>query len=265
MKKIVVCVCIVVVLLAFVLPLVLVNAFKVDFAQLGTYGDFFGSFNALVSLLAFIGLIYTIHLQRKDLELQREELKLTREELKKQAEAQEKQAELIAEQINKDTRPYINVFWAGTSLEPYLVVRNVGKSTGLEFKLQVPYEKNTELYSIAKGFARRLNCFEIDAFPSGEEYIIPLFDNWKDAQIETYIKNYRNRIYELVQRKVKLTLEVSFVFKNSVEQFETIYDLGNTPIPRNERDLSSVKIIQSLNQIKTSIDELKNSISNKND
>lgn len=47
----------------------------------GTFGDQFGAVNALFSGLAFAGLIYTIILQRRDLELQRDDLKLQREEL----------------------------------------------------------------------------------------------------------------------------------------------------------------------------------------
>ena len=47
----------------------------------GTFGDQFGAVNALFSGLAFAGLIYTIILQRRDLELQRKDLRLQREEL----------------------------------------------------------------------------------------------------------------------------------------------------------------------------------------
>lgn len=47
----------------------------------GTFGDQFGAVNALFSGLAFAGLIYTIILQRRDLELQRNDLRLQREEL----------------------------------------------------------------------------------------------------------------------------------------------------------------------------------------
>lgn len=47
----------------------------------GTFGDQFGAVNALFSGLAFAGLIYTIILQRRDLEMQRNDLKLQREEL----------------------------------------------------------------------------------------------------------------------------------------------------------------------------------------
>jgi hypothetical protein len=46
----------------------------------GTFGDMFGSVNAIYSGLAFAGIIFTILLQRKELRYQREELKETRQE-----------------------------------------------------------------------------------------------------------------------------------------------------------------------------------------
>ncbi|MCS0350647.1 hypothetical protein ND920_03320 [Vibrio ordalii] len=51
------------------------------------FGSMFGVSSALFSGLAFLGLIYTIFLQMKELSLQREELKLTRQELSKSAQA----------------------------------------------------------------------------------------------------------------------------------------------------------------------------------
>lgn len=52
----------------------------------GTFGDMFGSINALFSGLAMAGIILTILLQRKELKLQREELRDTRGEFVKQNE-----------------------------------------------------------------------------------------------------------------------------------------------------------------------------------
>ena len=52
----------------------------------GTFGDMFGSINALFSGLALAGIILTILLQRKELKLQREELKDTRAEFETQNE-----------------------------------------------------------------------------------------------------------------------------------------------------------------------------------
>lgn len=50
----------------------------------GTFGDMFGVVNALFSGLAFVGLIYTILLQREDLKLTQDELRGQKEELKTQ-------------------------------------------------------------------------------------------------------------------------------------------------------------------------------------
>ncbi len=56
-----------------------------------TFGDMFGSVNALFSGLAFAGVIYAILLQREELGLQREELIKTRAEFQKQNETLKKQ------------------------------------------------------------------------------------------------------------------------------------------------------------------------------
>lgn len=48
------------------------------------FGDSFGAINALISALAFAGVIVTFYLQRKELDLQRQELKAQREEFEQQ-------------------------------------------------------------------------------------------------------------------------------------------------------------------------------------
>ena len=50
----------------------------------GLFGDSFGSVNALVSALAFAGVIVTFYLQRHELKLQHQELKAQREEFEQQ-------------------------------------------------------------------------------------------------------------------------------------------------------------------------------------
>lgn len=50
----------------------------------GLFGDSFGAVNALISALAFAGVIVTFYLQRKELDLQRQELKAQREEFTQQ-------------------------------------------------------------------------------------------------------------------------------------------------------------------------------------
>lgn len=63
----------------------------------GQFGDIFGGVNALFTGLAFAGVIYTILLQRRELELQREELRLNRAELSRSAQAQMDHVETLKE------------------------------------------------------------------------------------------------------------------------------------------------------------------------
>lgn len=74
----------------FLLFFFLVPFFGIDkptkFAELG---DAFGVFNALFSALAFAGVIYTILLQRDELELQRKELELQRKQMQRSNEIQQ--------------------------------------------------------------------------------------------------------------------------------------------------------------------------------
>lgn len=57
------------------------NAGTPIWGERGTFGDMFGSVNALFSGLAFAGIIFTVLLQRQELQLQRHELKLQRDEI----------------------------------------------------------------------------------------------------------------------------------------------------------------------------------------
>jgi hypothetical protein len=89
----------------------LLTNYKTDFSQIGIVGDSFGAINALFSGLAFVGLIFTIYLQKNELRLQREELKLqrfelkeNREQLRRSAESQEKTEYLIKKQLRLGNR-----------------------------------------------------------------------------------------------------------------------------------------------------------------
>jgi len=60
---------------------------KIPHDDLASFGEKFGAINALFAGLAFAGVIYTVYLQRKELQLQRDEIKRSTEELKGQKEA----------------------------------------------------------------------------------------------------------------------------------------------------------------------------------
>lgn len=181
MKKIVALVSFAIIFIAFILPLILVKYLGVEFDQLGTYGDFFGSFNALVSALAFGGLIYTIYLQRKDLELQRKELQLTRDEMKRQAEAQEKAAQeqerhakLLEEQLYKEIRPYLNTYFTHDYGSIYLVIKNIGKSACYNFSMKVKSHHAEDEFAeeLLEKFKKRIEATDYSVIPSGLDYIV---------------------------------------------------------------------------------------------
>ena len=81
-----------------VASVVAIQHFIPDWPTRAQFGDSFGAINALFSGLAFASLIYTIFLQRGELQLQRQELQLTRSELTRSAEAQEKSERALAKQ-----------------------------------------------------------------------------------------------------------------------------------------------------------------------
>lgn len=198
------------------LPIILQMHFGFSHDKLGTYGDFFGGFNALVSLLAFGGLIYTIHLQHKDLELQREELKLTREELKRQAEAQESAAKeqanhvkLLEKQLYLETRPYIR---ANITYEDrvYLVIKNVGNSPCINFSMKVIRytTKNKSLDMAFEKILQNLNCIKYSIIHSGTEHVIPLITD--------------SDIYDSDLLSSSITIQFSFYFNGRQETFTSI-------------------------------------------
>jgi hypothetical protein len=53
-------------------------------ADRGSFGDSFGALNTFFTALAFLGLVFSIILQRRELDMTKADLELTREELKKQ-------------------------------------------------------------------------------------------------------------------------------------------------------------------------------------
>ncbi len=67
-----------------------------QFSDRGTFGDMFGSVNALFSGLAFAGLICTLIVQMKELKSQRAELELTRKVMEGQKDVMDQQRDQIS-------------------------------------------------------------------------------------------------------------------------------------------------------------------------
>jgi hypothetical protein len=92
---------IILVLVIWILSAVLIFFGLDNWADRGTFGDLFGAINALFSGFAFAGLIYTIVLQKQDLQLQRHEIAQNRAELKKSAIVQQKSERALSEQVEQ--------------------------------------------------------------------------------------------------------------------------------------------------------------------
>ena len=67
-----------------------------DPATWGTFGDYLGgTLNPIISFLAFIGLLYTIHQQAQEMQATREELKQAAEQQRQQVEQQSRQSKIF--------------------------------------------------------------------------------------------------------------------------------------------------------------------------
>ena len=243
-----------VILILFLLPVLLQVYLGIDENRLGVYGDFFGSINAFVSALAFAGLIFTIVLQRKDLQLQRLELQLTREELKRQAMAQENsvkeqsaQVELLKEQINKDIRPYINAYWEFRNTEIVLTIKNIGKCACSDFQIKcdvvnadgLDEENKTALYD----FVVRIENLRISVFPSSIDYHVALAGILLDVSCVSLFR-------DLSRSNVSLISHFSFVFRGKLETFSITYDFKTMELFESEDVEFHKDLIKELREIK---------------
>ena len=97
----------------------------------GTFGDMFGAINALFSGLAFVGVVYAILLQRKELQLQRLELEETRKELSRSAKAQEDSQAALALQAEMAKQTYkLNALSSAFDTNQQLIDRYLKNQTG---------------------------------------------------------------------------------------------------------------------------------------
>ena len=96
--------------------------------QRGTFGDMFGAVNALFSGLAFAALVYTVWMQRIELQLQRKELSLTRQELRGQKiQLTEQNATLVMQRFENTFFELLKVH--GQIVESIDLQRDDGRTT----------------------------------------------------------------------------------------------------------------------------------------
>jgi hypothetical protein len=92
----------------------------------GTFGDMFGSVNALFSGLAFAGIIFTVLLQRQELQLQRHELQLQRDEIV--ANRQELAGQRL--QLEAQSKTFIQQRFEGTFFQLFPYFSRIAEAAG---------------------------------------------------------------------------------------------------------------------------------------
>ena len=256
----------------------------IDFSDLGTYGDFFGSFTSLFTVLAFGGLIISLYYQRRDIELQCKELNAQVKEMKDQADAQKSQAEYMAkqfdlmgqqfnlsknqlmlsqeqaklmdqqvksmvEQTEKEMRPYLNVYIDRNEFSHALIIKNVGRTACTDFTMTATITGNVpeEYKEFAESVKKKISDFYLDLIPAGMEYAVKL-DDFKDDM-------YLNHLYSK-----DTCLEIHFKFiglGRKPDGFKVKFSLDEEKAPTRRSQFGSRDICKQLKNLNEVIKGLK--------
>ena len=135
----------------------------------GLYGDSFGAVNALMSALAFAGVIVSLWLQRKEFELQRDDLKLQYEELKAQ------RAEFEQQNKTLKLQRFENTFFNMMQLQQQIVN---------DLHLQVPVLEDSHLVKMGIEKPKKMNELR------GREVIHHIYDNALTGIANNGLKRY---------------------------------------------------------------------------
>jgi len=178
----------------------------------GTFGDMFGSINALFSGLALAGIILTILLQRKELKLQREELRDTRTEFETQNETLKLQR-------------FENTFFNLLNLHHQIV-------DAIDFRYYKRKEKNTRFQPVKIDedkeavtltgrdvFRYRYNAMYSNLKASKGKFEEVYLENYAEAQ--TDFGHYFRNLY----RMIKLVDQTDFFYNSSKVSAEEIFKL----------------------------------------
>lgn len=146
---------------------------KDDIKNRGTFGDMFGSINALFSGLALAGIIFTILLQRLELGYQRSELRETRKEF-------------IIQNKTLKTQRFENTFFNLLGLHHQIIER-------IDYDTQV--EKRDGRTIIPKGSKRDFEIVTVkgrDVFKNKFESLVQNISNSNKSLNEEYLSFYSN-------------------------------------------------------------------------
>jgi hypothetical protein len=166
-----------------------------DADERGTFGDMFGSVNAIYSGLAFAGIIFTILLQRKELQYQREELRETRQEF-------------ITQNKTLKAQRFENIFFNLVSLHNQIVN-------------DIDYDKRVQL-TLNPGKYKTLTFKGRDVFREGFKDLHSNLNECSDIN-ETYLKFYEKRktdfghYFRNLYRIIKIVHQTEFITRKELE------------------------------------------------
>jgi len=179
----------------------------------GTFGDMFGSVNALFSGLAFAGIILTILLQRKELKLQREELRSTRAEFETQNETLKLQR-------------FENTFFSILNLHHQIV-------SAIDYRYYVSKKRKKNF--IEKGFKtmkpEEMEAVTIkgrDVFRHRYNLMLPKLKEHPDKYEEIYMSHYETaqtdfgHYFRNLYRMIKLVDQTDFFYDSRTVSKEEI-------------------------------------------
>lgn len=124
----------------------IINKFFDSWEIRGQVGDSFGVITTLFSGLAFAGLIYTIYLQRNELQLQREELKLQREEMIKSREQLSKQVAILKTQLGAEV---VKMMVSAHKMEVEAILLESARRSNSEFFIKSIREEKAKIIKLA--------------------------------------------------------------------------------------------------------------------
>jgi len=186
-----------------------------DASDRGTFGDMFGSINALFSGLAFAGIIFTVLLQREELQLQRHELKLQREEII------ESRKELAGQrmQLEAQSKTFIQQRFEGTFFQLFPYFSRTADTAG----------RYSDTGNIAN--AKEWLKNEIGQETSAH----PLFENAVSAAYQTILNN---RQFPFLPRYFRaLYSVVAFVDRGNVDDRQFYANLVRNELSSHECEL----------------------------
>ena len=185
-------------------------------AERGVFGDSFGAINSLFSGLAFAGVIFTILLQRKELQLQRKEL----EEARKEYAGQRKQLEV--QSVVMEQQRFENTFFGLLK-----TLNDILKGTVLPEQIGVTFEGADAHQAILASIDSQYSRYD----PKRRKEWGPV-ETYRRAFLEIYKKNgekfihYMNLLQQIVEFVDKSSMSNKMFYTNIVKAQLTHHQVG---------------------------------------